>query len=432
MALPAQTSTLRRVIVGVALLGVVVVTHLALQKANGFANGCTGLGSEVAFDATAATTGTTAGCAAVTESEYADFLGIPNIALGLIFYVVLALLRLGYVMIRDNRLRLASGAMTSVGFAYTGYLVYLQAAVIGAFCPLCMASAAIVTLLFVLHVVEHRRLGTAVAPDKRRRVTPEPQGVGALRPYSPVLGGFAVLLLLTFGLGSRTEAAQASPGGQANVQGVNTPTPRIQDVTGSCDYDPDFELITDLSAFTDGPVLGNADSDVSVVKVFDPNCPHCKDLSETMDGFIAENGESAAYYYVPYPLRQQSLGQVIALKLAEEEGKFFDLMKEMFDRQDQSWGMTMPELVATVTAAGMNGADFEALLNDQEALQPVLDRVQADADAVNAAFATSGGGISVPKLAVNGRVVASTFAAYSGRCLGEFIAQADAAPVEVE
>ena len=44
MALPAQTSLLRRIIVGVALLGIVVVTHLALQKANGFAAGCTGLG----------------------------------------------------------------------------------------------------------------------------------------------------------------------------------------------------------------------------------------------------------------------------------------------------------------------------------------------------------------------------------------------------
>jgi protein-disulfide isomerase len=312
--------------------------------------------------------------------------------------------------------------------------VYLQAAVIGAFCPLCMASAALVTALFFLHLVEHRRLSTAIVPAKRRRVEPDLKGVGALRPYSPVLGGFAVLLLLTFGLASRTEAAQASPGDRAAVQGVNTPTPRIQDVTGSCDYDPAFEVITDLSAFTDGPVLGNENSDVTVVKVFDPNCPHCRDLSETLDEFIAENGESAAYYYVPYPLRQQSLGQIIALKLAEEQGLFFELMHEMFERQDQSWGMTLPELVATVTAAGMNGADFEALLNNQEALQPILDQVQADADAVNSAFATADGGISVPKLAVNGRVVASTFAAYSGRCMGEFIAQADqpAAPVEVE
>ena len=109
MALPAQTSLLRRIIVGVALLGVVVVTHLALQKANGFAAGCTGFG-DVDFGAGAATTGETAGCATVTQGEYADFLGIPNIWLGLVFYVVLVGLRLAYVAVRDDRLRLASGA----------------------------------------------------------------------------------------------------------------------------------------------------------------------------------------------------------------------------------------------------------------------------------------------------------------------------------
>ena len=93
MALPAQTSLLRRIIVGVALLGIVVVTHLALQKANGFAAGCTGLG-EVDFSAGAAVTGEGSGCATVTEGEYADFLGlISNIALGLLFYVIVAGLR---------------------------------------------------------------------------------------------------------------------------------------------------------------------------------------------------------------------------------------------------------------------------------------------------------------------------------------------------
>ena len=124
MALPTQTSLVRRLIVGVALLGIVVVTHLALQKANGFANGCAGLG---AVDYSAATTGESAGCAAVTEGEYADFLGVPNIALGLIFYVLVAGLRLAYVSRRDDRLRLASAAVVGVGTLYTAYLIYLQA-----------------------------------------------------------------------------------------------------------------------------------------------------------------------------------------------------------------------------------------------------------------------------------------------------------------
>ena len=422
MALPAQTSFLRRLLTGVALLGIVLVTHLALQKAGGFENGCLGVGA-VDFGAGAATTGETAGCAAVTESEYADFLGISNIALGLIFYVVVALLRLGYVALRDDRLRLASFGVVSVGLAYTLYLVYLQAAVIGSFCPLCMTSAALVLTLFVLHVIEHRRLQSAApAPDtKPRRRAAEADGVAALRPYLPILLGFAVLLFGAFAIAPDapdTEAAEA-----AAIAAGARPT-RIEEVTGACTYDPSFEPIGDLSAFTSGPYKGDADADVVVVKVFDPNCPHCRALSETLDAVVAENADAARFYYLPYPLRQQSLGQVIALKMAQQEGRFFDLMQEMFNRQDQTWGMTLEELVETVNAVGMDGAAVEAMLDDPERLQPILAQIQAEADAVAAAFAAPDGGLSVPKLAINGNVVEGTYASYSERCLNQFIAEA--------
>ncbi|WP_412062294.1 vitamin K epoxide reductase family protein [Rubrivirga sp. IMCC45206] len=429
MALPAQTSLLRKLLLGVALLGIVVVTHLALQKANGFAAGCTGLGG-VDYSAGAAVTGEGSGCATVTEGEYADFLGIPNVTLGLLFYVLIAGLRLAYIAVRDDRLRLASFGVVGVGAAYTAYLVYLQAAVIGSFCALCMTSAAIVLTLLVLHVLEHRRMPSdapAPADVPRRRRATEPTGLALFRPYLPVLGGFVVLLLGAFALAARTAPDDGPSSALASASGdtPTVPTPRIQDVTGECTYDPEYDPIADLSAFTTGPYLGSADAPVTVVKVFDPNCPHCRDLSETLDGVIAENGEAAKFYYVPFPLRQQSLGQVVALKMAQQEGKFFDLMHEMFERQDATWGMTLPELVATVNAVGMDGAAFEAALNDDAQLQVYLTDIQAQADAVTGAFAREDGGISVPKLAVNGRVVASTFASYSERCLGQFIAEAE-------
>ena len=431
MALPAQTSLLRRIIVGVALLGVVVVTHLALQKANGFAAGCTGFG-DVDFGAGAATTGETAGCATVTQGEYADFLGIPNIWLGLVFYVVLVGLRLAYVAVRDDRLRLASGAAVSLGLLYTGYLVYLQAAVIGAFCPLCMTSAALVLTLFVLHVIEHRRLHDAPAPTPRRRAAPEPSGVGALRPYYALLGVFVILLAGTFGLAAQTAPDDADAFATPASDGPPAvPTPRIQDVTGACTYDAAYEPITDLSPFMTGPMRGNPDAAVTVVEVFDPNCPHCRELGEVLEPFAAENPEAAAYYYVPYPLRQQSLGQIIALKMAEERGDavFFELMEEMFARQDATWGMTVPELRATVEAVGMDGQAFEDTLNDEDALRGYLQQIEATANAVGESFAREDGSLSVPKLAINGRIVESTYASYSARCLGEFVSQA-AAPTE--
>ncbi|WP_420454719.1 vitamin K epoxide reductase family protein [Rubrivirga sp.] len=419
MALPAQTSLLRRLLVGVALLGVVVVTHLALQKANGFAAGCTGLG-DVDFSSGAAVTGEGSGCATVTEGEYADFLGIPNITLGLIFYVIVAGLRLAYAGVRDDRLRLASFGVVTAGLLYTAYLVYLQAAVIGSFCALCMTSAAIVLTLFALHVIEHRRLTTASDPAPRR-AAPEPAGFAALRPYVPVLGGFAVLLAATFGLAARTDGAA-----QAADADTLLPPRRIEDVTGACTYDADYLPIDDMTPFTQGPSLGDPGAAVTVVEVFDPNCPHCRELSEVLHPFIEENPDAAQYFFMPHPLRQESIGQVVALKVAQREGRFFELMDEMFRRQDATWGMTMPELVETLEAVGMDGAAFEAMLKDDAQLQGFLTQIQADAEAVTEAFTSQSGRMSVPKLAINGRVVESTYASYSERCLAEFVAEAQA------
>ena len=426
MSLPVQTSLLRRLIVGVALLGVLVVTHLALQKAlNGFAYGCSGLAGDIGtLDLTAGPA--EGGCAGVTSGPYANFLGVSNIIWGFLFYGVLTLLRFGYVATANDRLRLASFGFVGIGMGYTAYLVYLQAVVIQSFCALCMTSAVLVTLLLILHILEHRKVNSA-APAPRR-AAPEPAtGMAAFRPYVPILGLFVVLLgadvVLAQRGGERAAADETkiplnqlvAAGAQANAANVDT--------GGACEFDPNMAPISNFSAFTVGTSEGASGSPMQVVEIFDPNCPHCAALGSSLDEVIAENGEAAEFFYVPYPLRQESLGQVVALKVAEEQGKFLELKDEMFRRQDTSWGMTLPELVSTVNAVGMDGAAFEAMIKDQDALQPYLDAIQEQADAVAASFASPDGGISVPKLAINGRIVAPTNASYSPRCISEFIAQ---------
>ena len=435
MPLPPQTSVLRRVITGVALLGVLVVAHLGLQKANGFARGCTGF-DDVAYSVAAlgvAPSGAGSGCATVTEGEYASFAGVSNIAWGLLFYVLVVGLRLAYAATGRDRLRLASAGVVGVGLLYTAYLVYLQAAVIGEFCALCMTSAALVLTLFVLHFAEQRRLQTAppAAESKRRAWAGPAEG---LRPYVPIVGVFALLLVADVVLATRAGAEVTPPAAPApNIAAVaqrSRPAAPPPDDGGACTYDPAAARIADLSPFTDGPYKGSPDAPATVVKVFDPNCPHCRTLSAALDPVIAEHGDAARYYYVAYPLRQSSLAQVIALKVAEREGRFFELMDEMFARQDAAWGMSLPEIVASVDAAGMDGAAFEALLNDEAQVQPLLERVQAEAQAVQAAFASPDGGMSVPKLVVDGRLVQSTTASYTPRCLAEFVTEAAATEAE--
>ncbi|MEM1114990.1 MAG: vitamin K epoxide reductase family protein [Bacteroidota bacterium] len=422
MALPAQTSLLRRIIVGVALLGVLVVTHLGLQQATGFANGCAGLpGFALSADAIGAES---AGCAAAANSQWATMFGVSNIVWGLLFYGLVTLLRLGYAWTGDNRLRLVSAGVVGVGVLYSAFLVYIQAVEIGSFCVLCMTSAGLVLTLFVLHLLEQRRLQTGLVDAPRRPRQVNQRGAAALRPYVPILGLFVVLLGADLAFASRS-ATDVAPGEAPSLLQPAS-ADRGSAATGACTYDPGMAPITDLSPFTTGPFKGNPDAPVTIVKVFDPNCPHCKDLSEVVDRVVAQNEDAAQFHYVAYPLRETSVGQAVALKLAAREGRFFELMNEMFRRQDNTWGMTVEELVESAEAVGMSGAAVRSALEDDDQLQTLLSQIQTEATAVQTSFVNAQGSISVPKLAINGRVIAPTLSSYSERCLNEFIAEAAA------
>ncbi|MEM6325841.1 MAG: vitamin K epoxide reductase family protein [Bacteroidota bacterium] len=421
MPVPAPTRTLARVLFGLALLGVLVVTHLGLQAQKGFSDGCTGFGDVVITADAVGAAPEEGGCGEVATGEYATFLGVSNIAWGLVFYIVLALMRVSYAYTGDRRLRLASFGWVSVGFAYTLYLVGLQAFVIGSWCILCMISAAIVTTLFVLHILEHRRDMSA-----ERHSAPPPTTKAALVPYGAVSGVFAVLLGVVVVLGSSGEApAEPAP----VVTDATTPEPAPTEATSlapplpmGCAYDPVFAPIADLSEFTNNPSQGTGP--VTVVEVFDPNCPACQALHGTLTAIKESNLDRATFYSVPFPLRPPAVGQAAALAWARDSGAYFDLVDALFAGLDGSWGMSQDELREAANSVGLDGPSLVATLQDQTTVQPLLDQVQADANAVQTTLSTPSGGMSTPKLVINGRVVANTTESLTERCLNEFIALA--------
>ena len=420
MAAPARIRPLARIIFAVALVGILVVTHLGLQVEKGFADGCTGFGADITAEALGAAP--EAGCASVATGDYADFMGVSNIVWGLLFYGLIALLRLGYGITGDDRFRLASLGAVIFGFGYTLYLIYLQAFVIESFCILCMTSAAIVTTLLILHVLEHRKLAQGI-----RHSAPPPSRSEALRPYAVLAGLFAVLLVADVALagGEAPEAvADAAASGETPDTRVDAPASLAPPLPAGCAYDPQFAPIGDLSAFTNNPSKGTGP--VTVIDVFDPNCPHCRALHEEMAPVVAANLDKATFYYVPFPLKPPSVGQAAAFVLAQREGKFFELMDAFFERQDNTWGMTIDELRDTANSVGLDGPSLIATLQDEGEFESIRQQIQANSDAVQRAFAAPGGGISVPKLAVNGRIVAPTEESYSAECLNQFIADASA------
>ncbi|OZC02124.1 vitamin K epoxide reductase family protein [Rubricoccus marinus] len=420
MAVPARIRTYSRILFAVALFGILVVTHLSLQIDKGFADGCAGLGATI--DTAALSAAPEAACAAVATGEYKDFLGVSNILWGLGFYLIVALLRLGFGMTGNDTLRKAAFGVVAVGFLYTLRLVYLQAFVIGSFCVLCMMSALTVTVLLILHVLEHRKLASGV-----RHSAPPPTRGAALVPYGAIAGVFVLLLGADFALAgggggdvpSTTPEADALAGRDTRV---DAPAELAPALPSGCAYDPQYAPLGDLSAFMDNPSEGSGS--VSVIEVFDPNCPHCRDLNNALKPVVAANLNTATFYSVAFPLRQPTVAQAAALVWAEQKGKYFEFKQALFERQDASWGMSQDELRDTANSVGLDGPSLIATLNDQAQVESILASVQADATAVQEALTIPGVGLSTPKLIIGGRVIAPTNESYSENCLNQFIAEA--------
>jgi len=89
------------------------------------------------------------GCGAVLNSPYANIGPIPMSLFGLVFY--LAMLTLTILSWKNPKKWLKKLWLLSlIAFAFTLYLIYLQIFIIHALCIYCLASATMVTMMFLL------------------------------------------------------------------------------------------------------------------------------------------------------------------------------------------------------------------------------------------------------------------------------------------
>jgi len=103
---------------------------------------------------------TTGGCERVQASTYAEIGPIPVALLGLIGYVLI----LASLPVGGEVGRALTFMLTLAGFAFSLYLTYLEVFVIDALCQWCLASAVVMTLLFVTATVRLLRLATPDQP----------------------------------------------------------------------------------------------------------------------------------------------------------------------------------------------------------------------------------------------------------------------------
>jgi uncharacterized membrane protein len=144
--------TLRRVMIGLAVLGLGVATYLTVIHYAGINPACS------AGQA----------CIKVQTSQWSKLAGVPVALLGLLGYIAI----LASLLAPDREeARLATLGLTVAGFGFSAYLTYRELFSIHAICEWCASSAVILTILLAGAMTRYL-VGSPIADES-------PDGVGA-------------------------------------------------------------------------------------------------------------------------------------------------------------------------------------------------------------------------------------------------------------
>lgn len=131
MNFPSE-GTLQRLIAFVAALGVGVATYITIADSGGGAPACIA--------------GST-GCQTVADSSYSHLLGVNVAVYGIVGYMLL----LASAFFANDAGRFGGFVVALGGFGFSVYLTYIEIFKIEAICQWCVASAALMTILFLLN-----------------------------------------------------------------------------------------------------------------------------------------------------------------------------------------------------------------------------------------------------------------------------------------
>jgi len=144
--------TLRRAIAFAAALGIGVATYIAIAESGGGSPVCIAGGH---------------GCETVAKSSYSHLAGVNIAVFGIVGYV---LLLAGAFFVNDEA-RFGGFVVALGGFGYSVFLTYVELFKIEATCQWCLASAALMTVLFLLcatRLIGYAGTGERVRPRERR------------------------------------------------------------------------------------------------------------------------------------------------------------------------------------------------------------------------------------------------------------------------
>lgn len=399
---------INRLILCLSLVGMILALHLWIQKSRGFDQGCLGLEKPVFVEE--------GDCAEVSALPASHLLGISNAAWGYAFYFGLALLTFGKIVLSERtarRLHLLSEIAVTAALLYSGYLVF-QMAQVSAWCVLCLISAALVTLLFALHVILRRRGGFQPVTEASRGIELG-LATGSLFAAVGVLVG---VLLFVDRLGTRPLDQGSTDVELQRIVGRTLPkfldAAHLREVR-ACRFDdqaPRLDLKKLISP--DTPFLGNPDG-IPVIAFYDPNCGFCRQHHVSFRQLVERHGDRAKFYLIPRRLWAHSELQIAALHVAAGEGRYFELWDKLFGPAfAPRTGMDLAQIETIFRELGLRTNDLAARL---EAAKPAADAEFAAAKAA--------GIRGTPAVFIDGARVAAYN--HSPRCIGTLIERRAAA-----
>ncbi len=130
------------IMTGLALIALAIALYLLTVHWGWWTAVCLGVGN----------------CEVVNTSRWSELFGIPVALLGSLTYIALA--ALSAAVARDyyaDYARLGRFFIAVVGVAFSAYLTYIELYVLHEICPWCVMQAIIVTIIFILSIVEYFR-----------------------------------------------------------------------------------------------------------------------------------------------------------------------------------------------------------------------------------------------------------------------------------
>ena len=391
-----------------AIIGVLVTVHLWIQQEIvQFSQGCWG------FNPPAGGASAQSDCALVAQSDAGKLFGISNVIWGIGYYLVLVLA--GFMIMKAGPERLSllkrvRAGFIAFGFFFSMYLVnvqlgFVEQGLISETCKLCMTSAVIAAIMFAVMLID---VFTRPAPEDALEASVKPSQLYTVLPVIAALllvGDFA---FFSSKASETPEVAEAS----SSVQPASTAAEATTGAEGavlSCVLDERYSTYPGYKELLNpmDPTVGPADSKVTVIEYFDPNCPHCQQLHPVLKEVIAKYEDQVHFVYKPFALGAASVPQIEAMYVAKEQGKF----EEMLDRQMammETRGLALDKVREIAADIGMDVSTLNTRLRSQLYRQIVMATRQ-DASKIGLS--------SVPAVLVNGKFIGTR----SQECIEQFI-----------